>query len=111
MIKKFLEELRLKGWKQIEIAEKAGIKQSAVSRLSKGGECNAETLIKLADAFEVTVDEILGRKQTRTITRTQELLLQVTEGDEEVTRAALKCAEDEKLLKEIRGKGRRGKAA
>lgn len=106
MVRKFLEELRSKGWKQTEIAAKAGIKQSAVSRLSKGGECNAETLIRLADAFEVTVDEVLGRKPTKTLSPIIKKIAQVAAGDKEIERAALKCAKDEKLLKEVRGKGK-----
>lgn len=111
MISDFLKELARKGWKQREIANKAGIPQATISKAANGASCSAETLIRLADAFEVTVDEVLGREKPRTLSKTQELLLKTIEDDEEITRAALKCAEDEKLLKEIRGKGRGGKSS
>jgi len=61
MVKFFLEKLEDEGWTQKEVAEKAGISQPAISKLINGGKCNVETLIKLADAFEVSTDEVLGR--------------------------------------------------
>lgn len=63
MVKFFLEKLEDEGWTQKEVADKAGISQSAVSKLINGGKCNVETLIKLADAFNVSTDEVLGREQ------------------------------------------------
>lgn len=46
---------------QEDIARKAGISQTLVSKLIRGGTCNVDTLEKLADAFSVSTDEILGR--------------------------------------------------
>ena len=60
MIKYFLESLKEEGWTQLEIAAKAGINQSLVCKLIKGGDCNTKTLIKIAKAFNVTTDTVLG---------------------------------------------------
>lgn len=63
MIKLFLKKLIAEGWTQDTLAGKTGISQSAISKLINGKPCNVATLIKIADAFEVTTDEVLGRKQ------------------------------------------------
>lgn len=111
MISKFLKELFKKGWKQREIATKAGIPQATISKAANGAVCSAETVIKLADAFEVTTDEVLGRDKPRIRSPIIEKIEEIAGNDEDVARAALKCAQDEKLLKEVRGKGGREKAA
>jgi transcriptional regulator with XRE-family HTH domain len=65
MIKNFLLELKTKGMTQEAIADKVGVRQSLVSKLARGGECNVSTLIKFADAFHVPTDYILGRHERR----------------------------------------------
>jgi transcriptional regulator with XRE-family HTH domain len=65
MIRKFLLSLKEKGWTQEAIADKAGIRQSLVSRLFTGADCSGKTLIKIADAFGVTTDEVLGRTEKK----------------------------------------------
>lgn len=47
---------------QIEVAKNLGITQQRYSRYERGErEADYETLCKLADFFDVTVDELLGR--------------------------------------------------
>ena len=61
---KRLKELRLKkGLTQTELGKKLGVKQSTFTNWENGKrEPNFETLIKLADLLEVSVDLLLGRK-------------------------------------------------
>jgi len=114
MVKEFLTQLKEKGWKQRGIAEKTGLGESYISELCNGSSCSIKTVIQIADAFNVTTDEVLSRTPARPRTLTEELLLKVTEGDDEITRAALRSAQGEKLLKQAGGEGagkQKGKAA
>ncbi len=114
MISKFLEKLAFQGWKQKQISEKTGIPQAFISKLQNGANCSLDTLIKIADAFGVTTDEVLNRSPAKTITPAEELLLQTTDGNDEITRAALRSAHGEKLIlsqQGERGRGQREKAA
>ncbi|MBU5637063.1 helix-turn-helix transcriptional regulator [Geomonas sp. Red69] len=61
MIKKFLESLKSRGYTQEQIAEKVGLGQSYISHLMNGKNCSLETVIKFADAFGVSLDEVVGR--------------------------------------------------
>lgn len=106
MIETFLKKLLQNGWKQREIADKAGVPQATISKAANGADCSAETLIKIADAFKVTVDTVLGRTQARTITPQEEHLLAITAGDKDITQAAIRSAQGEKYIKESEGKGR-----
>lgn len=65
MISKFIEKLRVEGMTQYEIANKTGFGQSYISQLSKGKNCSLETVIKFADIFHVSTDEVLGRTGVR----------------------------------------------
>ena len=65
MIIKFLLDLKARGWTQKQIAEKAGIGQNMISKFYQGKTCTLETLIKIADGFNVPTDFILGRSPTR----------------------------------------------
>lgn len=67
MIAKFLATLKQKGWKQQQIAEILEIRQAHVSRLFKGDNCSVDVVLKLADYFEVSTDEVLGRKAAESI--------------------------------------------
>jgi transcriptional regulator with XRE-family HTH domain len=60
MINSFLLKLRAAGWTQEQIAEKTGIPQSAVSKYMRGKTCTVETLVKIAKAFNVSTDTVLG---------------------------------------------------
>ncbi len=52
-----------RGWTQSELAARAGLTASAVSQIESAKRSpNAETLQKLADGLEVSVDALMGRK-------------------------------------------------
>ena len=57
----FLKGLKNQGWTQKELAEILGVTQQHASRLVRGGTPSIEVVIKLADHFKVTTDEVLGR--------------------------------------------------
>lgn len=100
MIKHFLKQLKLRGLKQREISEKIGIGRSYISVLMNGGTCSIETLVKFADSFGVSTDEVLGRSgNMRTVTDVESLLLDVIAGDEELALEVLKRAEVEKYIR------------
>lgn len=65
MIEKFLEELKTRGLKQEDIQRLTGITQSYISRLSRGATPSLETVIRLADTFDVSTDEVLGREKPK----------------------------------------------
>lgn len=51
------------GWKQCKLAEKTGITQATISRI-EGGQVKdprLEHIIKIAEAFDVSIDLLLGR--------------------------------------------------
>ena len=59
-IKEFREEME---YTQTQLAEKIGNLQRNVSNWENGvNEPDCETIIKLADAFNVSVDELFGRE-------------------------------------------------
>lgn len=64
MIKEFLNELKKKGYTQEDIAKVCGVNQSTISDY-KSGSCkpSIDVVIKLADAFEVSTDVVLGRAE------------------------------------------------
>ena len=52
-----------RGLRQYELADRMGVKQASVSAWESGAAMpSAANLLKLADIFGCTVDEILGRK-------------------------------------------------
>lgn len=61
MIENFMKELKRKGLTQDQIAAMTGLSQAVISKCSRGNDPQASTLIKLADAFNVTIDHILER--------------------------------------------------
>jgi transcriptional regulator with XRE-family HTH domain len=112
MVSYFLKSLKAKGIKQKEIAAKTGLTQPYISELSRGSNCSLETAIKIADAFKVPLDTVIGREPPeRKISDTQQMLLDITANDDEVARAALRCAQGEKLIKAKEGDRTRVKAA
>ena len=60
-----LQELRLaRGMTQAEVAEKLGISKSAIGMYEQGRrEPDLETVIKLAEFFSVSVEEMLGLRE------------------------------------------------
>jgi len=53
-----------KGWSQQDLAVKAGLSYNAVTKLEQGTAIypRLDTLLKLADVFNITIDELIGRK-------------------------------------------------
>jgi len=70
MIKTFIEKLKARGLTQNEIAEKTGLKQSFISQLYNGKKPSLDTVLKFAEAFNVTTDEVLGRKDPQNLEQT-----------------------------------------
>ena len=66
MLGKKIKELRKnKGWSQQKLAETAGLAFNTIARMEQGiGESpNLKTLVKLADALEISIDNLVGRAQ------------------------------------------------
>ena len=62
---KRLKELRKKaGWSQQKLAEKAGLSYNVITKIEQGAarQPTIQTMIKLADAFGISLDEVVGRK-------------------------------------------------
>jgi len=65
MIAKRLRELRNKaGWSQQKLAEKAGLSYNTITKIEQGAATKPtiQTMIKIADAFKISIDELVGRK-------------------------------------------------
>ena len=59
-----LKELRKKsGWSQQKLAEKAGVSYNTVTKIEQGAATmpTIQTMIKIADAFGISLDELVGR--------------------------------------------------
>ena len=68
MIDKRIKELRKKaGWSQQKLAEKAGLSYNAVAKIEQGvaKQPTIQTMMKIADAFGISLDKLVGRKNTR----------------------------------------------
>jgi len=66
MIAKRLKELRKKsGWSQQKLAEQAGLSYNTITKIEQGAATmpTIQTIIKIADAFGVTLDELVGRNR------------------------------------------------
>jgi len=66
MIAKRLKELRnMRRWTQQKLAEKAGLSFNAVTKIEQGAAKHPtlKTLLKLADAFGISLDDLVGRKK------------------------------------------------
>jgi len=65
MIARRLKELRKKfGWSQQKLAEKAGLSYNTITKIEQGAATKPtiQTMIKIADAFQISLDELVGRK-------------------------------------------------
>ena len=56
---------RARGWSQRDLGERCGLMPAAVSHYESGERApSVENLLQLADALEISVDQLLGRKAT-----------------------------------------------
>ena len=65
MIARRLKELRKKsGWSQQKLADKAGVSYNTVTKIEQGAATmpTIQTMIKIADAFGISLDALVGRK-------------------------------------------------
>ena len=65
MIGKRIKEFRKKkGWSQQKLAEKAGLSYNTITKIEQGAATKPtiQTMIKIADAFQISIDELVGRK-------------------------------------------------
>ena len=68
MLSKRLKELRKqRNWTQQKLAEKASLSFNAITKIEQGAAKHPtlKTLLKLADAFEIGLDELVGRKSNK----------------------------------------------
>lgn len=59
-----LKQLRKKaGWSQQKLAEEAGLSYNVITKIEQGAakNPNIQTMVKLADAFGISLDELVGR--------------------------------------------------
>ena len=65
MLSKRIKELRKKSsWSQQKLAEKAGVSYNTITKIEQGAATmpTIQTMIKIADAFGISLDELVGRK-------------------------------------------------
>lgn len=65
MLSKKIKELRKKsGWSQQKLSEKAGVSYNTITKIEQGAATmpTIQTMIKIADAFGISLDELVGRK-------------------------------------------------
>ena len=65
MLAKRIKKYREKNhWSQQKLAEKTGLAYTTITKIEQGVAKNPrlETLIKIADSFKITIDELVGRK-------------------------------------------------
>jgi transcriptional regulator with XRE-family HTH domain len=63
---KRLKQLRKKaGWSQQKLAEKAGLSYNVITKIEQGvaKNPNIQTILKLADAFAISLDALVGRNK------------------------------------------------
>jgi len=64
MYEKKIKQLRKRaGWSQQKLAEKAGLSYNVITKIEQGvaKNPNIKTMIKLAEAFHISLDELVGR--------------------------------------------------
>jgi len=65
MLAKRIKSYRKKcKWSQQKLAEKAGLSYNTITKIEQGAakEPTIQTMIKIADAFGITLDELVGRE-------------------------------------------------
>ena len=66
MLEQRLKQLRKKaGWSQQKLAEKASLSYNVITKIEQGvaKRPSIQTMVKLADAFQISIDELIGRNQ------------------------------------------------
>ena len=60
-MKKYRDKLN---WSQQKLAEKAGLSYNAITKIEQGSakQPTIQTVWKIADAFKINIDELVGRK-------------------------------------------------
>jgi transcriptional regulator with XRE-family HTH domain len=72
----------VRGLTQSEMADRAGIRAASVSHFETGQRApSLETLVKLADALNVTVDALLGRAPAESSVKVDPVFLQASSAD------------------------------
>ena len=63
-LKKYRKKL---GWSQQKLAEKSGLSYNAITKIEQkiSIQITIQTVIKLADAFEISIDELVERKVSK----------------------------------------------
>ena len=66
-LKNLVKLRKQKGWSQEKLAVESGVSYNTIIKIERGGIENPkiETVIKLADALSVSVDELIGRGYKR----------------------------------------------
>ncbi len=65
MLSQRLKQLRKKaGWSQQKLAEKSDLSYNTITKIEQGAATRPtiQTMIKIADAFQISIDELVGRK-------------------------------------------------
>lgn len=65
MLGEKIKQLRKKaGWSQQKLAEQASLSYNAITKIEQGAakQPTIQTMVKIADAFGVSLDELVGRK-------------------------------------------------
>ena len=64
MLEQRIKQVRKKvGWSQQKLAEKAGLSLAVITKIEQGvaKRPSIQTMMKLADAFGISLDELVGR--------------------------------------------------
>lgn len=63
-LKNLVKLRKQKGWTQEKLARESGISYNTLIKIERGGIDNPkiETVIKLADALKISIDNLIGRK-------------------------------------------------
>ncbi len=64
LTKKVLALRKKAGWSQQKLAEKAGLSYNMITKIEQGvaKQPTIQTVMKIADAFDISIDELVGRK-------------------------------------------------
>ena len=64
LTKKVLALRKKAGWSQQKLAEKAGLSYNMITKIEQGvaKQPTIQTVIKIADAFNISLDKLVGRK-------------------------------------------------
>ena len=62
-IKKYREKNK---WSQQKLAEETGLAYTTITKIEQGVATNPrmETLVKIADALQISIDELIGRRKS-----------------------------------------------